>query len=678
MLSTPQARVRTELGQVVILFALLIPVILTIGSVVVSAGNWYVLKRHLQTQVDSAALAGGQAFMDCGVEPGIANGNIATAALKYSGDTLRSGTPYNLQLEQSGDQRVVLNSTNYWTGGATDGTGYDNSLGYPCDTKFVDVKATDERAPLLFKWIPLFPDLKSRARVELHELEGGEGIRPIGVPEVDPTSVAVLIINEQAVNAATNPAAIVNPPGQRSLTFQTTPPAGLSGLSVWSNTITPVDLGNGSSAFGTVIVASRDPGFVVNSGSLQSICTQNPTQTKCYSGASATSGISFIHAYPGGGAGTANDPIVRDVTLSGGCGIGVSPPARDANPYFNVDDGTTCSGIGISATIDFGTGAVDPQNPVATGGVCAEVSASPGGTMIYAGGVWTAAFTPAIASGANQIDITTTTDTTGPCTGGNNPSDTFTKVARPYVADDASGPVEYLTLEDTNTGLIANSINKTSVASIKVSVGLTPPLTDAAPSAPPIPLRIWNTPSQSQTLDCASGASGWNTAMEFGCPPYQIYDQAWHTSGCGPPPAGVPVPDPPDCIASKTGNFSQAQINAMWASPCSATLNNWYQNGFGEPPLTDKRWIPLFIVDETAFTISGKKYYPVRRFGGFYVTAGSGMNCPGDDPSGNLDGKRTLYGHFRSYILPTFGEVIPDEDLCTFTDGGVCVPVLVE
>jgi hypothetical protein len=696
VLNKPRTRKRTEAGQVVVLFALLIPVILTIGSVVVSAGNWYVLKRHLQTQVDSAALAGGQDFLGCGDDPAAANDAVNKAALQFSGDTLRSlTTPYNLQVEDAGDQRAVLNSTTYWpdAGPATNGVGYDYTdvstapdapklgvLGGPCYNGYLDVKATDHEAPLLFRWIPLFPSLKSRARVELRTLQGGEGLRPIGVPEVDPTHVAVLIINEQALNPTTDPSAIVNPPGQRDLTWQTTPPPGLTGVSVWSNTLTPVDLGNGSSDFGTVIVVSRDPStFVVDSGSLQSICNQNPTQTRCYSGATATSGISFIHAYPGGGQGSATSPIVRDVSLAGGCGIGVSPPARDSNPYFNVDDGNSCSGIGISATIDFGPGLTDPTQPQPDG-VCAEVTASPGGTMTYSGGVWTAAFTPAVGSGANQINLHWETDTNGGCGGGNDKGD-FNKVARPYVADDASGPVEYLTLEDLDTGLLANSINKTSFGNIKVTVGLAPPLRDADPSDDPIPLRIWNTPSQSHTLDCqTSGANGWQDAMEFGCIAYQIYNQAWHISGCGPPPPGVPAADPPDCIPSQNGNYQQSVAHDMWASPCSDTPNNWYTPTHpGEPDANDPRWIPLFIVDETSFTISGKKYWPIRRFGGFYVTGGSGIQCPGDDPDPLPAGtKLTIYGHFKTYIPETGGEIIPASQLCTFTEGGVCVPVLVE
>ena len=72
---------RRETGQVIVLFALVLPVILTFGSIVVSAGNWYVLKRHLQTQVDMAALAGGQGFLGCGQDPAAANANASTAAL---------------------------------------------------------------------------------------------------------------------------------------------------------------------------------------------------------------------------------------------------------------------------------------------------------------------------------------------------------------------------------------------------------------------------------------------------------------------------------------------------------------------------------------------------------------------------------------------------------------------
>ena len=56
---------RRERGQVVVVFALLLPMILGIGSIVVTIGNWYVHKKHLQTLVDAGAFAGGQEFTGC-------------------------------------------------------------------------------------------------------------------------------------------------------------------------------------------------------------------------------------------------------------------------------------------------------------------------------------------------------------------------------------------------------------------------------------------------------------------------------------------------------------------------------------------------------------------------------------------------------------------------------------
>ena len=96
------------------------------------------------------------------------------------------------------------------------------------------------------------------------------------------------------------------------------------------------------------------------------------------------------------------------------------------------------------------------------------------------------------------------------------------------------------------------------------------------------------------------------------------------------------------------------------------------------PPAFDKRWMPLFVLDQLAFTKSGKRTYPIRRFGMFYVTAVSGLNCPGDVPYPIGNGKREMWGHFISYITPGLGETIPSIVPCSFEDGGLCVSNLVE
>ncbi len=53
---------RYESGVVTMLFALLTPLILVLGAVVITIGSWYTHARHLQTKVDASAFAGGDVW----------------------------------------------------------------------------------------------------------------------------------------------------------------------------------------------------------------------------------------------------------------------------------------------------------------------------------------------------------------------------------------------------------------------------------------------------------------------------------------------------------------------------------------------------------------------------------------------------------------------------------------
>ena len=85
------------------------------------------------------------------------------------------------------------------------------------------------------------------------------------------------------------------------------------------------------------------PGFVAT-GSLDSICTATPLQTSCYDyDGSVSGGISFIHSYnAGGGTPSATNPIARDVKLMGGCGVGVTSPARNRTRTSTSTTATLC------------------------------------------------------------------------------------------------------------------------------------------------------------------------------------------------------------------------------------------------------------------------------------------------------------------------------------------------
>ncbi len=349
-----------ERGQVLVLVALLVPLFLAIGSIVIDVGNWYVLKRHLQTQVDAAALAGGPAFTGCFQNPLAARDAIAQQALAYAGDPTRDPSAHNPLMQDTADVHAVLNSTTFWTQGDLPGA-TDWTYGMPCDTKFLDVKATDDEAPLLWRWIPFFPDLKTRARVEVTEIQSSDGMKPLGVPELDPEEVVVLVVDEDG-----DPDLLGTIRGRSNLDPQSTPPTGLEDMSVWSRDfIAPVDL-SGKTDFGVIIVANRSTTPIPPNETLSQICSPASGQVECYGGGTPDSGISFIHAYSTTGSGSAGNPIVRGVTLDGGCAADLSAPVLQ--PRRRLPE---------SRSLPRSTSApeqLDPSADARQGGVCAEVS----------------------------------------------------------------------------------------------------------------------------------------------------------------------------------------------------------------------------------------------------------------------------------------------------------------
>ena len=84
-----------EDGGILVFVALLLPVVLLFLSLTVDIGNWWVHKRHLQTQVDAAALAGGALFGECFTDPVGANTAIQDEATRFGGG---AGSSYNGQV----------------------------------------------------------------------------------------------------------------------------------------------------------------------------------------------------------------------------------------------------------------------------------------------------------------------------------------------------------------------------------------------------------------------------------------------------------------------------------------------------------------------------------------------------------------------------------------------------
>ena len=191
---------RDERGQVVVLFALLLPMLLALGAVVLSVGNWYTHARHLQTKVDAAAFAGGAVWgFPCGAD--IDAGIEAETRMYVGSHTAADGavvtSPHNPQLGGVGTDQIYasLNQAAWWSG-SFPAPDFSDPSGPVCEAKILDVKATEKDAPLLWRVIPFLPDIKRKARVQIEEISGLTGLLPIAVRLPQPLSAAAVFYDE--------------------------------------------------------------------------------------------------------------------------------------------------------------------------------------------------------------------------------------------------------------------------------------------------------------------------------------------------------------------------------------------------------------------------------------------------------------------------------------------------
>jgi hypothetical protein len=669
---------RYETGQVAIFFALLIPVIFGIGAVVLDVGNWYVHKRHLQTQVDAAALAPAPEFTGCfDTSAWVATDQaIEDHAVGYSGDTLRPGivgtTPSestNKQLEEPNDVRVVLNGDRYWepTDGkdpatAPDGYGLDNTLdeqpddadppgdgnGGFCDEGYIDVKATDEDVPLLWGLIPIKPSAKSHARAKIFDESIAEGILPFAVPEIVPGSVYALFVDESkpADSAVISRARLCGTP------CTSVPGADPTDLAVYqgSNTAQPIGFSDGLHDVSVIILTSRSDiaSPDVASNSITTICTQ--TGVKCYGSGSPTGGLALIHGYD---TGSGPKPIVRQVDL-GGC-----DSAPNQWTYFNLTGDCLVS---VTAEIDT-SGLVNPQTRTHLNASC-----SGGGTdMTLSGTTWTSFETlpePDNTPGKlGQVPISISWKAAGSggwsCLG---------MVARPYTRNAKSGPVYYLKLTATGSDLnpIPNAYSTPEEPTkqpitYNVTVGLQPPLRTQTLSDKAVVIRFASEddPSLTQSIDCDEDSFQYPAPYDslpkdaaeiaYGCvTPYKenpTGDCSAYSLGDLPPDYETTTFDnAPNCAQSKNGQVSSlrkglvARLNEPTCAP-----NNW-----PDPPITpdkvtelvtnfgdDPRLVTLVVTEFQAFSGGGATIIPIRYFAGFYITgkdvSAQSPRCPGED-----------------------------------------------
>ncbi len=636
-----------EEGGIVVFVAMLTPVILLFLALSVDIGNWWVHKRHLQLQVDAAALAGGSLLGNCFTDPAGANVAITNEATRFGGG---AGSAYNEQLGGTNKGAVALNyQSNTYPSGAVDPSG-DTETEPPCDTEhlMLDVKASEVGVPLLLR--PLLelvapgttfadPTINTHARVELKQIEIQEGMLPVAVPDLRFNYVFATFVNE------------VN--GAELGTVQLTK-AGASGANQLWNTTTPISVTISSAHVGVRVrlVGGADP--TAACGTLF---------TECYD-TDSTNGVVHIRGWS-----AATAPAARNAwLLPGSC-------APDA--YFATAD---CS-AGIQAEVDLGA-----THPLTGTGVTADVWASVDGAGHYSlapGGTaglvtWTStAGLPIAVSGPHTVELNWTweqksgTWTGETCTDKkNNPCQdegTFGPVQRAFVAGGRSGPLRSVQVFESGlTSSGSNSFETGTSHTLGVSLAVTGSLkVQSLATDPVVELRV--TGSQNQSIDCDPAISNLRDEINQGCgPAYKINK----TLACPAYNVLWSLPEPWECVKTQTGGAVGQVEHGMkdrilgGSNTCTAPIN-WPNYSSNDP-----RIVPLIITPFGTFSGSGNDIVPVIDFAAFYVVGWNGDPCPG----AHVVPKGYIAGHFIKYAEPNpngAGKSVCNPDLIT-----PCVPVL--
>lgn len=349
-----------ERGQTVVIFALMVPMLLALLGFVAGIGNWYVHAKHLQTKADAGAFAGGGEWQfPCGTE---VDARIEATARAYAGAT-------NPQVGRVPDTSVhsVLNGPDYYDDDNTPAMPAENLA--LCNAMFLDVKLTEDNSFPLLSLIPLFPDIKRKARVEIRQGNSFSGLLPIAVRAPEPVSAAVFYNEANGAIKSVRyfvkedlglPGALQGWTTQNSedgslpAQFTPSPSTGVAiAISLRGACNTNLPSSN------TKIVVSQAPCLEdENFTDVNTLCNQAVVECYFSSGGTVQSGLHFIRGFePTVGAGVgAGAPALRSAWLEN-----IDCPS---NGYFSSVPGTGTCEVRLAVKVDIGSKDENPPpNP---------------------------------------------------------------------------------------------------------------------------------------------------------------------------------------------------------------------------------------------------------------------------------------------------------------------------
>jgi hypothetical protein len=703
-----------ERGAVIVIVAVWMASALALVTFVIDVGHWYEHRRHLQLQVDAAALGGGGMFAAC-FNGGGGDSKIFQEASKYAGATGSwsgtqyadpSGLSYNGQI---GDTHKGTVSPLYQSRTYADGTNPNDGteIQGPCETPDYqfDVKGTEQNVPLFFVGGSFVPAINAHARVQLQPLGATNPSLPLAAPDVNPRQVGVTFVNEATGNELTGCSG-TNLVGTSGCTFAMAKGTPVGALNIWSGPAT-VPLPSAPANVGVRIGMGGQVASCANTAGTRSYA--------CFDGTTNSQGLYLIRDFASGGTVT-SAPIVNGVWPT------TSAATCSGSPFFSdVQTGgaATCP-AGVQAQVDFGTGATIPdtskygltvkvtngQNGNTVSASMAPVTGSYDATrhtwlwqaangslsLDVGAGVQAISFDWSVAKATSPICPRTTGPPT--CTGGTGTLHRFFSAP----TTDASGPIQQLSV--TQNGADAASLEG-GTATLNVTIGISGnfKVNKACPSPPSgaaytcftydpirnvgpdraVLLRLKQTRgSQTYTIDCGGG--NLRAQIINGCTDAYSINTADICPDVGTPPT------PPDCADTQTGQDTgqiRQGMDARFAPGNPAVcLPNTYPNITPGTPGA-KRVVIVMITDFSAFNGGGNITVPVVTYGAFYITGwdNADSSCNGiNEPFSHTGhaGNSTIgdiWGHFITYVDGA-GSGTPG--VCDPTALLPCVPVLTQ
>jgi hypothetical protein len=653
-------RLGEERGASLTIVAIALLVLVLMVALVVDVANWKIHQRHLQLQVDSAALAaaGAYSFTTC---PSAA---VKVEAHKYGGaDASGVLALYNDQVGGTAASKMHLyvNSAGYY-GDTTYGDDTDTNA---CSGRYIDIKATETDLPWFLGFGGIVSRINAHARVSVLSQGSSNSTLPIAVPNPKPTAAGAIFINE--ANSAVVGTVRLNDAGvSGSLQMYGSAPG------TWA------DIANLPAHTGVVIALSGRPTSSFSlAGTLATICGQPLTDCFDSNTDPPTQGLSYIRGFdPNPSGAQPNPPRLRTVELLAGACPSSAYFSNNAagcvyDIYARIDKGNLAN-----ASVIFmvnGAQMFSSNDPA-----CDNLNQSGVGTC------WHAQLTLPAGSGPNNLTMTWEETTgclePGGCTkpsdfcksgGGNKCKGNFENgvpVQRAFSAREAdtghsSGPIKILkvftcTADPTCAQADKQSFPVDSPQKFAVSIGIAGILRNATSQTEPlVVLRVKSQTGQS--LDCDPGYTNLKVEMEKGCRPTYIPNDGSvdcsqiGTAALWPPDPQLQQPWP--CVAVSTGrqpNDISAGLNArlyngdQQPGSCAADgtrgHNNWHMfdptdaagdGSYGFPP-GDPRVLDAYLTTYGAFShVNGTSgSVPVTGFGHFYVTGYTGNGGGFDNP----------------------------------------------